>query len=382
MPWKETGPMKERINFISDWQREETSISELARKYEISRKTAYKWIRRYGQEGVLGLKERISRADEYPNQTDKKIVEKIIEVKRKHHTWGPEKIICYLENHHPGQTWPAISTAGKWLKKYGYVKTRKKKRRVTEYREVFIGCDQPNDVWSADYKGQIKLRNKKYCYPLTITDNYSGYLLSCDGLYGPKYEETRAVFEKMFREYGLPKAIRTDNGVPFAGTGINGISKLSIWWIKQGIRPERIKKGKPQENGRHERMHRTLKAEAVGSQLIGMKQQQNKLDVFRYDYNIERPHRALGGQTPHSYYERSERMYKENPEEPWYDESYKVRSVRHNGEIKFKGHLIRLSHLLMKEKIALKEIDNDMWEILFYDQTLGKIDGRTMKIIY
>lgn len=276
MPWKEIKPMDQRVQLIEDWKGAYYSITDLSRKYGVSRKTVYKWLKRYQDDGIDGLFEQ-RRAPKYsPNRTSEEKVKVIVAEKLKNRRRGPKKIHARLKAQYPEVSWPVPSTIGNWLKKYGLVKHRKRRKRVVPYAEPFRGCDSPNAVWSADYKGQFYTKNKKVCYPLTISDNYSRYLIKCAGLPGPRYEETKKVFESAFREYGLPDAIRTDNGTPFAGRCAGGLSRLSIWWIKIGVVPERIEKGKPQQNGRHERMHRTLKEEALYEVAKNMKDQQER----------------------------------------------------------------------------------------------------------
>lgn len=219
------------------------------------------------------------------------------------------------------------------------------------------------------------------CYPLTISDNYSRYLFRCQGLAGPRYEPTRTVFEAVFNEYGLPDAIRVDNGTPFAGKCLGGLSRLSVWWIQLGIIPERIKKGCPQQNGRHERMHRTLKEETLDTVALNMKEQQERFDLFRIDYNNYRPHEALKQETPSSHYKKSTRLYVEKPVMPDYDFDYTVRYVRHNGEIKFKGNKYYLTELLTGQPVGLKEINEAQWEIYYSFQPIGILDLRKSEII-
>jgi putative transposase len=219
------------------------------------------------------------------------------------------------------------------------------------------------------------------CYPLTISDNYSRYLLQCYGLAGPRYQETKSVFKKVFKEYGLPDAIRSDNGIPFSGKGIGGLSRLSIWWIQLGIIPERIDKGCPQQNGRHERMHRTLKAETLCPASYNIKEQQKRFDLFRLDYNNHRPHESLGQDVPNNKYERSNRPYVEKPDVPEYGIDYTVRRVRMNGDIRFKGHMYYLSPILYGQPIGLKEVDYDQWLIYYSFKLLGTLDLRKNKVI-
>jgi transposase InsO family protein len=286
-----------------------------------------------------------------------------------------------LQKKYPEENWPSSSTAGEWLKKNNLVKSRKRRRHVNPYQDHFIDCKRPNDVWSADYKGQFYTRDRNVCYPLTITDNYSRYLIACDGLEGPRYVETRACFERIFRQYGLPQAIRTDNGVPFAGTNIGGLTRLSIWWIQLGIIPERIKAGEPQQNGRHERMHRTLKEETVKPAGANLIDQQRKFDFFRVEYNNERPHESIGMKRPAELFRRSYRSFPDQIKSVEYSDECTIRTVKHGGEIRFEGSYYFITELLRGEKLGLKEISNGIWQVNYGLYKLGYIDLHKKRIL-
>jgi transposase InsO family protein len=234
-------------------------------------------------------------------------LELVIQEKLKNRKRGPRKVRAQLKRKHPELDLPAVSTIGYWLKKEGLVERRKKRLHVPPYTQPFGECDAPNDIWSIDYKGQFHMKNRHICYPLTLSDNFSRFLLGCQALEGPRYVPTRHCLELIFREYGLPMAIRCDNGTPFAGRSVGGLSRLMIWWILLGIIPERIGKGCPQENGRHERMHRTLKSDALNPIARHLKEQQKAFDIFRHDYNNDRPHESLNDQMPSDYYKKSNR---------------------------------------------------------------------------
>lgn len=381
MPWKEIKPMNQKIQMIADWQTEVFTVTDLSQKYGISRKTVYKWVNRYDQIGVDGLKD-LSRMPKFsPSKTSEDIIELIVKEKLKNRKRGPKKIYAQLKRRYPMFKMPAPSTIGHWLKKNGLVKMRKIRKRVPPYTQPFVECQSPNAVWSADFKGQFYTKDANVCYPLTVSDNYSRYLLKCVGMPGPRYKETRDVFVSAFREYGLPDAIRVDNGTPFAGQCIGGLSRLMVWWIQLGIIPERIEKGAPYQNGRHERMHRTLKAESLDPVAINMKEQQRQFEVFRIDYNDNRPHEALKQEAPVKYYKKSARAYIEKPIEPEYDYSYIVRRVRSNGEIKINGKMCFLTELLAGQPVGLKEIDSDIMSVYFSFYRLGFIDLKKNKVI-
>lgn len=381
MPWKELKPMDQKIQMIVDWQTKQFSITDISQKYGISRKTVYKWLNRYEQIGIDGLKELSRKPYVSPYQTPEEIVELIIKEKLKNRKRGPKKIYAQLKQQYPVLNVPTPSTINHWLEKNGLVEMRKRRSRVPPYTQPFIKCQSSNAVWSADFKGQFYTKDAKVCYPLTISDNYSRYLLKCVGLPGPRYQETRVGFVSAFQEYGIPHAIRVDNGTPFAGRCVGGLSRLMIWWIQLGIIPERIEKGCPQQNGRHERMHRTLKAEALDPIAMNMKEQQKQFDLFRIDYNNCRPHEALDQQPPVKYYTKSTKSYVEKPVEPEYDYSYIVRRVRSSGDIKFHNKAYFITELLAGQFIGLKIVDNDFVSIYYSFYPLGVIDLKKNKVI-
>jgi len=372
--------MDQRMQLIADWLKREFSISDLGRLYGVSRPTVYKWIARYRERGSAGLEEMDRRPLNHPNATCPELVAKIVEMKLMHQKMGPKKIVGSLQQQYTQVRWPAISTAGEILRRQGLVQHRKRRRRVTPYTDPLLGCDKPNSVWSADFKGQFNTGDGRPCYPLTITDNNSRYLLQCRGLSQVSHEETQSWFEWTFREYGLPDAIRTDNGVPFASAALGGLSRLSVWFIKLGIKPERILPGHPEQNGRHERMHRTLKEAAVDPPKHNLAKQQQAFEEFRYEYNCERPHEALGQKTPASVYQPSPRHYPIRLPQVDYDNDVVVKRVRHSGELYWKGQFIHVSQVLAKEPIALKQIDDHLWSIYFSFYSLGILDEMIGKV--
>lgn len=376
MPWKTIGPMDQKIQLIADWQSKNYCKTDLSKKYSVSRKTVTKWIRRYELKSIDGLKEQSRAPHNRPHATSDTLIEQILKHKLAHPKRGPKKIYHQLIKKHPKTQWPVPSTIGYWLKKNGFVKPRKTRKRVPPYTEPFMNCQSPNEVWSADYKGQFFTRNGRVCYPLTISDNFSRYIIKCQGLPGPRYRETRRIFEQAFKEYGLPDAIRNDNGTPFASNSIAGLSRLSIWWIQLGIIPERIEKGCPQQNGRHERMHRTLKYETLDTKAKNLKEQQGRFDLFQIDYNNYRPHEALNQDTPSERYQKSNRSYVRKPLKPVYDYDFAVRQVRNNGQIRFKGQMYFLTNLLDDQPVGLKQIDNDSWDIYYYFYPIATLNLR------
>jgi transposase InsO family protein len=381
MPWKVINQMDIKIELVNDWNQGYFSVTDLSQKYGVSRPTIYKWLKRYKYFGIEGLKEQSRAPKNCPHRTSKKILDLVIQEKLKNRRRGPRKVRAQLKRKHPEIELPAVSTIGYWLKKEGLVERRKKRLHVPPYTQPFGECDAPNDIWSIDYKGQFYMKNEHVCYPLTISDNFSRFLLGCQALEGPRHVPTRRCLELIFLEYGLPLAIRSDNGTPFAGRSIGGLSRLMIWLILLGIIPERIRKGCPQENGRHERMHRTLKSDALNPVAGNLKEQQKVFDIFRHDYNTDRPHESLHDQTPSDYYKKSNRPYVERPHPPDYGHDYLVRQVRHCGEIKFMGRRFLITNLLAGQPVGLKEITDGVWQLQFSFYALGSIDLRKNKVI-
>jgi transposase InsO family protein len=372
MPWEQTSVMAERIKFIADYLEGRYSKSQLCRIYGISRPTAYKWIERYEHGKANGFEDLSRAPHHHPNQTSQEIGEMIVQTKVYSASWGPKKVLDYLRANGPELKWPADSTAGAILKRVGLVKRRVKRHHVSPYGEPFGDCQAPNQIWSADFKGDFVLGNRRRCYPLTLSDNFSRYLLLCRALEHPSYAAVRPWFEWVFRTYGLPHAIRTDNGAPFASLALGGISELSKWWIRLGIRPERIKPGKPSQNGRHERMHRTLKHDVEPQQTH--RRQQHRYGLFQEQYNRERPHEALHRMTPASLYCPSPRAFPNKLPPIEYDSNTLVRQVKHNGEIKWRGERIYISQVLVHEPLGLKQIAQQQWEVRYSFHLLGILD--------
>jgi len=381
MSWKETCPMDQKIRMIGDWLSQEYGVTELREIYGVSRKTIYKWIDRYKAEGAMGLEERSRAPTHHHNAIPLDIAKQVVDTKLRYQKWGPKKVIAWLKEHNPDIEWPVASTASAILKREGLVMPRKRKRRVPSYAEPFQTYDKPNEVWSIDFKGQFRTLDRKLCYPLTVTDNCSRYLLLCRGLHRPTFEESQPWLERTFREYGLPKAIKTDNGAPFASVSLGGLSRLSVWLIKLGIKPERIAPGHPEQNGRHERMHRTLKEATASPPRNNMREQQRSFDQFTQEYDFERPNEALEQKTPASVYESSPTAYPAKVPDIEYSGDVIVRQVRSNGEIKWKGKLIYISETLIGEPVALTQIGKSLWEVRFSFHTLGVLDELTWKVI-
>ena len=380
MGWKETCVMEERMKFISCYLEGGESVSALCRLFGISRKTGYKLLKRYKVYGMDGLKDRSRAPHNHPNETSSELIRMLLHLRQAHLTWGPRKLLAWIRPRHPRLALPAISTAGDILKRHGMVKSRKRKRRCSPYTEPFIDCKSSNHVWCADFKGWFRTGDGKRCDPLTISDAYSRYLLRCRGLAETRFESVKPVFEAVFREYGLPIAIRTDNGPPFASLAVGGLSRLSVWFIKLGIRPERIEPGHPEQNGRHERMHRTLKQETAKPPRATFAAQQRAFVRFRQIYNHERPHEALNDKTPAEIYRPSKSSYPKKLSEMEYPAHMKVRRIRSTGEFRWKGELIYLSEALIGELIGLEQISDRYWQVKFGHVNLAVVDDWAGKL--
>lgn len=381
MPWKETCAMDLKVQMIGDWLKKEHTVTELGEHYQVSRKTIYKWIGRYQAGGIQALKEGSHAPFKHPNATDIEIASEVILAKQRHDKWGPKKVASWLKQQYPEQPWPAVSTAQSILYKAGLVKPRKKRRHTPPYTQPFQRCNQPNDSWSIDYKGQFHTGDGRLCYPLTITDNFSRYLLKCHGLHHPSYEDTRPLLERAFREYGLPLAVRSDNGAPFASTGLGGLSRLGVWLVRLQVIPERIALSHPEQNGRHERMHRSLKEAVCQPPKSCLSRQQMAFDQFKTEFNDERPHEALGMKTPASLYKSSHRQFPAKLPPVEYDSWMKVRRVLPSGGIKLGNNYFYVSQALAGEPLGLKQISDTVWEIWFSFLLLGILDEMKQKVL-
>jgi transposase InsO family protein len=369
MAWKASSVMEEKLRFVFEYERDEQTMTDLCRGFGISRETGYVWLRRYRQYGVKGLVELDRAPMHHPNQTGAAVEQAVLELRQAHMRWGPRKLKRILERDQPGRGWPATSTMGEIVKRAGLVVPGKKRRRTEPYSEPLAHAVESNRVWCADFKGWFRAGDGARIDPLTISDAWSRYLLRCQAVEKTNTERVRAIFEAAFREYGLPQAIRTDNGAPFASPALGGLSRLAVWWIKLGIVAERIEAGHPEQNGRHERMHRTLKQDLHPAQ--DWRAQQRELDRFRHDYNQVRPHEALGMQTPASVYEPSPRPYPEQVPEVDYPDTMLVRTVKSHGHFRWKKHDVFLSEVLWGEPIGLLPIEDGIFTIYFAQLPLG-----------
>lgn len=382
MSWKETNVMDERVKCIADYLSGDYSKSELSQLYGISRPTLYKWIERYEQKSASGLEDRSRAPKHHPNAVPAEMVDWLLQAREAHPSWGPLKLLPWLQRKHPEhRDWPVVSTVGEIIKRNGLVKPRKKRYRATPSVIPLTPPQEANRVWCADFKGDFQTQDGSRCVPLTISDGHTRYFLRCHGLTNTRSPRVQGLFAATFREYGMPEVMRTDNGPPFATVGLSGLSRLSVWWIKLGIVPERIEPGKPQQNGRHERLHRTLKAETAQPPSRTLRAQQKQFDRFREEYNYERPHEALGQIPPGDLYEMSPRPYPPRVSEPCYPETMQVRRVKRNGEMSWRCKKVYLCEALAGEPVGLEEVAEGKWEINFAGFVVGHWDERKQKVI-
>jgi len=378
MSWKESRVRDEKVKFIADVLRAERSFSDLCKIYDISRKTGYKWIERFQETGPAGLENMSRRPQACSHSTPDGIVKQVSELRFKHPTWGARKLLARLETIKPETEWPAASTIGEILRRAGLVQRSKKKRRVTPCADPLKNVTEPNQLWCMDFKGHFRCGDGQRCDPLTITDAHTRYVIRCQAVNKTDFFHVDAVCDAAMREYGLPQRIRTDNGPPFASLSVLGLSRLSIKWLHLGIVHERIKPGQPQQNGRHERMHRTLKKDTATPPAFNVAEQQDRFNGFRKSFNEERPHEALGLKTPSSLYVASAQSLPVALSEFTYETDFVVRRVRHGGEIKMKGGQIYIAELLHGELVGLAEMEEDLYEVHLGRLILGELDTDLM----
>jgi putative transposase len=378
MPWQECSKMDERVRFVARLLEGE-KMAVLCREFDVSRKTGYKIFARYKDSGVDGLTDRSRRPYRQGCRLPFPIEQLILQLKREYPSWGAPKIREKIRRKHSEIQLPAISTVHAVLDRHGLV-NRPRRRRYKAEGTALSRPLQPNELWCADYKGQFMLADRRYCYPLTITDAASRYLLSCEALSSTQATYAFPVFERVFKDFGLPKAIRTDNGVPFASpNSLFGLSRLSVWWLRLGIQIERIKPGNPQQNGRHERMHLTLKKEATKPAAKNLIQQQGKFDRFVEEYNQERPHESLGMKYPAEIYVSSSTPYKglSDLAYPFHDRTITVTCC---GRICIGRRKINLSTVFAGQNVGIKEVSDKVWLVSFMQYDLGFFDHETGRV--
>jgi len=375
----QTNATEQKLGFAGDYESGQWSMVELCERYGVTRPTGYKWVSRYQEDGEAGLVERLRAPLGCPHRTPAR-VEELILAARKEYGWGAKKLLQVLRSRHPRLVWPARSTVNAILERHGKLRKNRRRRKWSHPGAAALETMRPNQVWPADFKGQFKTRDRKYCFPLTVTDHFSRSLLLCKGLPSVRTEGAKPAFRRLFREVGLLEAIRTDNGAPFASTGIHGLCEMNVWWMQLGIVHQRIHPSSPQENGTHERMHRELKRETTRPPASNLRGQQRKFDFFRQRYNEERPHEGIEDEVPMSRWQPSPRSYPERIAPPEYPGHLEVRRVSAAGTFRLKAAQPFLSNALRDEHIGLEEIADGLWNLVYYRTLLGRIDERTGQI--
>lgn len=370
--------MDQRLAFMAEWLRDEWTMTELAERYGISRKTAYKWVDRYEADPAAGLRDRPRAPHTHGRAMAASIRDAILALRGAHPHWGPKKLRAILRERQPGEPWPAASTMGDLLRRAGVSQPRRRTRYIVPLTQPLAAAQASNDVWTADFKGWFRTADQTRCDPLTVADACSRFVFCCR-IVAPSERGVRPWFERAFREYGLPLAMRTDNGSPFATTGAGHLSRLAVWWLKLGIQLDRIDRGHPEQNGRHERFHLTLQQETTTPPAATPAAQQRRFDRMRRGFNTERPHEALGQRPPVRLYTPSPRPYPARLEDPWYDATHQVRRVRDRGQIKWGGDFVFVSEAVCGELVGLAETEGGDWRVHFMQVELGRIDRQTRR---
>jgi putative transposase len=377
MPWQGVTPVELRVEFTRAYASGLYTMTELCDQYAISRKTGYKWAGRYEAGGRSGLADRSRRPVHSPFATNAEVVARLCEARRRHPTWSARKLIAVLGRHFPELPWPARSTGCALLKAQGLVRSRVRRHRSHAAASPLPPITRPNEVWTTDFKGEFRTGDGRYCYPLTLRDGFSRYVLRCDALETKRSDVVRRQFERAFAAYGVPDRIRSDNGGPFAATGLTRLSHLSVWWIRLGIQPERIALGHPEQNGSHEQFHRVLKAETTRPPAATCAAQQRRFRRFCTEYNDERPHEALRDHPPASCYVASARVMPTRLPAIEYPGHMEVRRVSHIGQVSWGGRALYLTEVLGGQPVAFEEVDDGIWMLHFASIRLARFDERT-----
>lgn len=380
MPWSEVAVIDQRRRFIEDMQLGAFTLRELCERYTITRPTGYLWLERFRQGGLAALADRSHRAHACPHATPPGIWQAVRRARHEHPHWGPKKLL-WLVGKRLDVALPAPSTVAAWLKREQLVAPRRRRPQRPHPGKPLSHASAPNTLWTIDFKGQFRTRDGIYCYPLTVVDAYSRFLLGCDALLRPTTLLSRQALERLFRAYGLPQRIRSDNGEPFAGMALARLSRLAVWWIKLGITPELIEPGHPEQNPRHERMHRTLKADTTRPPQATCRAQQQRFRHWRVEYNERRPHEALHQPPPATRYQPSPRPFSARPAGPEYPGHFEVRRVSRNGGIRWQSVRVPVSQTLIEEYIGFEAIDDGLWDVYFYHCRLGRFNERLGRII-
>ena len=377
MPWHETSPVEQRVEFVREYTSGLFTMTELAAQYQISRKTGYKWLERYEAAGVDGLRDQSRRPDHSPQATDPELIEALFAQRRRHPRWGAKKLLALAARRAAEADWPSRSTVCTSLKAHGFVHASGRRRTGKAGPPPPLpAITAANEVWTTDFKGEFRTGDGAYCYPLTLRDGFSRFVLRCDGLLNRTTAATQQQFARAFADYGLPDRIRSDNGVPFASPGLARLSTLSVWWIRLGIIPERIAPGHPEQNGSHEQFHRVLKAETARPPAPTCAAQQQRFRRFLREYNEERPHEALGNEPPSTRYEASRRPFPRHVPPLEYARHMEARRVDVVGNISWRGTHVFIATALAGEYVALEEVDDGIWTVYFATLALARYDER------
>jgi putative transposase len=382
MPWAETKTMDLRVCFIAACLRAEEPMSRLCERYGISRKTGYKWLERYQAGGTLGLEDRSSAPHVSPHRIAPEAAEQLLALRKLRPHWGPLKLLAILKDRAPEMVWPAASTVGDLLRREGYVTPRQRCCKKSSGGGPVVFPDSANDSWAADFKGWFRTKDGTRCDPLTISDGFSRYLLVCHAVPQLTFDAIQPLFETAFRDNGLPKAIRTDNGSPFAARrGLAGLSRLSVWFLKLGIWPDHIAPGRPDQNGRHERFHRTLAEETASPPALTLAEQQDRFDTWRQDYNAHRPHQALGQKCPAGFYCSSPRPFPVKIADWDYPADHHIRRISADGYLRWQDQKLYLSEALRGENVAIAQQDDGNWWIRFREFDLAVLENISGKVV-
>jgi putative transposase len=379
MPWQEVTPVNQRLEFVREYETELFTLTELAAQYGISRKTGYKWLGRYDAEGAVGLLDQSRRPHHSPQATDAELIEALVAVRRRHPRWGAKKLLAVVARRAPQAAWPSRSTVCDVLKARGLVASRRGRRRPVAAPSTRRPITYANEVWTTDFKGEFRTGDGRYCYPLTLRDGFSRFVLRCDALLAHTLATTRPRFERAFAEYGLPERLRSDNGPPFGGPGLGRLSSLAVWWIRLGIVPERIDPGHPEQNGSHEQFHAVLKAETARPPAASAAAQQRRFTRFCAEYNHERPHEALHQEVPATRYQPASRPLPRRLPPLDYPGHVEIRRVSTAGTVSWRQPLF-VSQALAGEDVAFEEVDDGIWTVTFATVVLGRFDERQHRI--
>jgi len=380
MPWQERCAMDERVSFLAEYLTGLWTMTELCDRFSISRKTGYKWVQRYDAGGRPALADQPRRPHGHPHAVPERVVQRLLEVRARFPRWSMGKVVTWAARRYPRTAWPCRTTAYELMRRAGVPRAPKRPgpaggRAPALVRELTEPL-AANAMWTTDFKGKFRLGNGAYCHPLTLRDGFSRFVLRCDGLPAESYPCTRPLFERAFAQFGVPECIRSDNGTPFASSGLAGLSRLSVWWMQLGIRVERIAPGCPEQNGSHEQFHRVLKRDTTRPPARTAPAQQRRFDAFRREYNHERPHDALGGAAPASVYTPSERRLPRTLPPINYPQHWEVRGADSSGVITFHGRPLNVTRALANQDVGLEEIDDAIWRVWFLATPLGHFDER------